>query len=219
MSKSQEASIKGCFITFEGPEGSGKSTQTRKLIDRLEKAGREVVFTREPGGTPTGEILREIIQHNQSEEPLNPATELLLFSASRAQLVANVIAPALARGACVVSDRFADSTTAYQGYGRGFPIEQVLAINQFAMRGAVPDLTILLDIPVDESMARLIKEHASYDKLDTIEREAREFHQRVRDGYHELAANEPNRVEVVDGCHEPNHIADMIWRLVCSRLG
>jgi dTMP kinase len=190
----------------------------RKLIERLEKEGREVVFTREPGGTPTGEILRKIIQHNESGEVLNPAAELLLFSASRAQLVANVIQPALKRGACVVSDRFADSTTAYQGHGRGFPIDQVLAINEFAIGGAVPDLTILLDIPVDESMARLIKEHASYDNLDTIERETRDFHQRVRDGYHEVAASDPNRVEVVDGCHEPDHIAEMIWRLVSSRL-
>lgn len=163
-------------------------------------------------------MLRKIIQHEESGEALDPATELLLFSASRAQLVANVIKPALQRGACVISDRFADSTTVYQGHGRGFPIEQVIAINTFAIGGTVPDLTIVLDIPVDESMARLIKEHSSYDNLDTIERETRDFHQRVRDGYQELAASEPGRVELVDGCHEPDHIADVIWRLVTSRL-
>ena len=177
-----------------------------------------MVFTREPGGTPTGEILRKVIQHNESGEALNPATELLLFSASRAQLVANVIRPALDRGACVVCDRFADSTTAYQGFGRGFSIDQVLAINEFAIAGTQPDLTILLDIPVDESMARLIKEHAHYDNLDTIERETREFHQLVRDGYQEIAISHPERVEVIDGTMEPDHIEETIWRLVTDRL-
>ena len=192
--------------------------QTKRLMARLEQAGHEVVFTREPGGTPTGEILRKIIQHEESGEPLSPATELLLFSASRAQLVQNVIRPALERGACVVCDRFADSTTAYQGYGRGFPIDQVEAINDFAIAGSVPDVTILLEIPVDESMARLIKDHSNYDHLDTIERETRDFHQRVIDGYADIASNDPSRIEVIDGTMEPDHIEEAIWRLVSERL-
>lgn len=203
---------KGLFVTFEGPEGSGKSTQIKAFIQRLERSGHEVVTTREPGGTPTGEILRRIIQHDESGESICPQTELLLFAASRAQLVDRVIRPALERGACVISDRFMDSTTAYQGYGRQFNLEQVQAINAFAIQDCRPNLTFLLDIPVEESMQRLLKEHASYDRLDTIERESRDFFERVVDGYRDMAAEEPDRWEVIDGTLDPAQIEGIIWR-------
>ena len=177
----------GIFITLEGPEGSGKSTQAGRLTARLRGLGYEVVSTREPGGTATGEAIRSILQHNDASESLFAETEALLFAASRAQLVRSVIIPALESGKCVVCDRFADSTTAYQGYGRGFDISTMLAINAFAINNALPDITILLDIDVRYGFERLRKRNRERKtEHDRIESEDMEFHERVRAGYLDL---------------------------------
>jgi len=203
--------IRGKFITFEGPEGGGKTTQAKRLVERLQAAGRKVLYTREPGGTPTGEAIREILQHNKAGEAPCPETEVLLFAASRAQLVRHVIIPALERGDWVVCDRFADSTTAYQGYGRGFSVEQMIAINEFAIGGAQPDLTILLDLPVRDGFARLEQRGG---KKDRIESEALDFHERVRAGYLELAQRWPARFRIVDPRGALESVAEEIWKLV-----
>ncbi|TAN38510.1 MAG: dTMP kinase [Verrucomicrobia bacterium] len=202
---------RGKFITFEGPEGGGKTTQAKRLVAALEQAGRKVLYTREPGGTPTGEAIREILQHDKSGEAICRETEVLLFAASRAQLVRHVIVPALERGEWVVCDRFADSTTAYQGYGRGFPVEQMIAINDFAIDGAQPDLTILLDLPVSAGFARLQQRGGGKDR---IEREAQEFHERVRHGYLELARRWSARFQILDAREPTDVVAAKAWELV-----
>lgn len=205
------------FITFEGPEGSGKSTQIRLLAERLRCAGKTVLLTREPGGTHTGEAIRRLVQHESSDAEMGDRTEALLFCASRAQLVAEVIRPALDRGEWVLCDRFTDSTLTYQGYGRGFSIPDLRALNAFATGGLVPDLTILLDIPPEEGFRRLSNRKAVV--ADRIENAGRGFHERIRQGYHELARTEPGRIRVllthgpVDATHEA------VWRAVCERFG
>jgi dTMP kinase len=207
--------MRGTFITLEGPEGGGKTTQANLLVTRLKNLGHEVLYAREPGGTPTGEAIRQILQYDKAGEPICAETEVLLFAASRAQLVRRVIIPALDRGTHVVCDRFADSTTAYQGYGRGFSIDQMLAINQFAMDGAVPDLTLLLDVDVDAGFQRIVERHkASSSTWDRIEREERAFHEKVRHGYLELAGRWPERFRVVNGRGTPERVEQDIWRIV-----
>ncbi len=210
-----ERGNRGRFITFEGPEGGGKTTQAKRLIERLDAEGIEVLYTREPGGTPTGEAIRDILQHNITQEDISPSAEVLLFAASRAQLVTHVILPALERGAWVVCDRFADSTTAYQGYGRGFDIEQMIAINSFAIAAATPDLTLLLDVDLEEGFRRITERHKAKDSpLDRIELEARSFHERVRQGYLELAKRWPERFRILDGMRDADILADEIWELI-----
>ena len=206
---------KGRFLTFEGPDGSGKSTQAARLTARLREHGIEVVQTREPGGTPTGERIRDILQHDIAGEPICPETEVLLFAASRAQLVRRVILPALERGAWVVSDRFADSTTAYQGYGRGFDVQRMLDINAFAIGPAVPDRTFLLDVDVEEGLRRAARRaRASRRELDRMEREATAFHEAVRRGYLELARRWPDRFRVFDTRKPEPVVAELIWNEV-----
>lgn len=202
------------FITFEGPEGGGKTTQAKRLIAKLENAGKKVLYTREPGGTPTGEAIRDILQYDKAGEPVCPETEVLLFAASRAQLVRNVIIPALERGQVVVCDRFVDSTTAYQGYGRGFPIDQMLAINSFAIHGAVPDVTFLLDLDLDVGFERLAGREGIMRQLDRIEREERAFHEKVRAGYLELARKEPERFVIIDAGRGVDAVEQDVWRMV-----
>ena len=207
--------MRGKFITLEGPEGSGKTTQAHRLVTRLKNLRQEVLYTREPGGTPTGEAIRQILQYDQAGEPICAETEVLLFAASRAQLVRHVILPALDRGADVVCDRFADSTTVYQGYGRGFSIEQMFAINQFAINGAVPDLTLLLDVDVDIGFQRIVERHkASSSAWDRIEREEKTFHEKVRKGYLELARRWPDRFRVVNALENSDRVEQDIWRIV-----
>ncbi|MFH0878225.1 MAG: dTMP kinase [Lentisphaerota bacterium] len=206
--------MRGKFITFEGPEGGGKTTQAKRLIKKLEALGRKVLYTREPGGTPTGEAIREILQYDKAGEPVCAETEVLLFAASRAQLVRNVIIPALDRGQVVVCDRFADSTTAYQGFGRGFPIEQMLAINEFAIHGATPDVTILLDLELDVGFERLATREGIMRQLDRIEREERAFHEKVRAGYLELARRWPKRFVKVDAIRGVDAVEQDVWRIV-----
>ncbi|MCO5044676.1 MAG: dTMP kinase [Verrucomicrobia bacterium] len=205
----------GRFITFEGPEGGGKTTQAKRLLTRLRDAGRDVLYTREPGGTPTGEAIREILQHDKAGEPLCDQTEVFLFAASRAQLVRRVILPALERGTVVVCDRFADSTTAYQGYGRGFSVEQMLAINAFAIDGAEPDVTLLLDLPIRMGFERVEgRQRQLFEDVDRIEREAREFHERVRNGYLELATRWPTRFRTIDATRTPDEVEQTVWEIV-----
>lgn len=206
---------KGKLITFEGPEGAGKSTQAAMLITRLEARGIEVIYTREPGGTKLGEAIRAILQYNSAGEDPCAESEVLLFEASRAQLVRNVIQPALARGAWVLCDRFADSTTAYQGFGRGFPVELMETINRFAIGDAVPDMTILLDVNVSLGMQRCAKRQVGKKiQFDRIESEALEFHEKVRQGYLELARRFPERFRKVDAMRHAEPIGEDIWKLV-----
>lgn len=207
--------MRGTFITFEGPEGSGKTTHASHLVERLKAAGRDVLYAREPGGTPTGEAIRQILQYDKAGEPICGETEVLLFAASRAQLVRHVILPALERGADVVCDRFADSTTAYQGYGRGFPIDQMLAINQFAINGAEPDLTVLLDVDVEVGFRRLAQRHQETSSTwDRIEREEKAFHEKVRAGYRELARRWPGRFKVIDAGRSVEAVDEDVWKVV-----
>lgn len=207
--------MNGIFITFEGPEGSGKTTQSSKLAERLRSEGREVVTMREPGGTPTGEAIREILQHDSAGEPIALETEVLLFAASRAQLVRTVLLPALERGACVVCDRFSDSTLAYQGYGRGFDVEQMIAINSFATAGIQPDITVLLDLDIATGFERLGKRNeAEHRDRDRFEKEEISFHEAVRAGYLEIAQRWPDRFVVVRSDGEIETVGERIWAAV-----
>jgi len=211
---------RGKFITFEGPEGGGKTTQAKRLLARLTAEGHEVIYTREPGGTPTGEAIREILQYDKAGEPLCNEAEVFLFAASRSQLVRTVIIPALERGSHVICDRFADSTTVYQGYGRGFDIDQMIAINTFAINGATPDLTLLMDVEVATGFDRIAtRQRELFQKSDRIEREARAFHERVRRGYLELAARWPARFRTINAAREPGEVEADVWKWVQQLLG
>ena len=194
---------RGKFITLEGPEGSGKSTHARLLVAQLQAGGHAVITTREPGGTSVGEAVRQLLQHDAGGEGMAAKAELFLFMASRAQLVRQIIVPALADGVCVVCDRFADSTTAYQGYARGCDVEKILALNDLATGGLAPDLTILLDVDVKAGFERLRHRNLRHGvEKDRIEREALCFHERVRSGYLELARRWPQRIRVVDAARD-----------------
>ena len=211
--------MNGVFITFEGPEGSGKTTQSSRLAERLRSGGREVVTMREPGGTPTGEAIREILQHDSAGEPIAPETEVLLFAASRAQLVRTVLLPALERGACVVCDRFSDSTLAYQGYGRGFDVGQLIAINAFATSGIQPDVTVLLDLDVARGFERIGKRNeAEHRNRDRFEKEEISFHEAVRAGYLELAQRWPERFAVIQSDGDVATVEESIWAVLAPRL-
>lgn len=202
----------GRFLTFEGPEGCGKSTMVARLAVRLRECGKSVVTAREPGGTPTGEAIRAILQHDAAGEAFGAETETLLFESSRAHLCRQVILPALRSGAWVICDRFADSTTAYQGYGRGLPLDALHALNRFAIGEAVPDLTFLLDLEVEEGFRRIAARGAANGQvLDRMEREDRAFHERVRAGYLELAAAEPVRYRVIRADRAPDDVFTRIW--------
>jgi dTMP kinase len=205
------------FITFEGGEGSGKSFQARALFRRLSKLAIPVRLTREPGGTPFGERLGRWLKRAGDTE-IAPLTELMLFNACRAQSVAEVIKPNLANGRVVISDRYADSTTVYQGYGRGLDLTMVKAVNKAATQGLKPDLTILLDIAAEEGLAR-----KKGREQDRFEREALAFHRKIRKGYLKLAPEEPERWLVIDAGQSKAAIAAIIWqrvrRLISERGG
>ncbi len=210
---------RGKFITFEGPEGSGKSTHIRLLTEFLRGRGVDVVSTREPGGTPTGEAIRRLLQHDEAGESPVGRAEVLLFLASRAQHVARLIEPALAAGSWVLCDRFEDSTFAYQGYGRGFDLDALRSVNAFATAGLRPDLTILLDVLPETSRSRLRARQAETSSaLDRIECEADAFHTRLRDGFLELARAEPTRFVVVSSEGERQAVAADIREAVTRRL-
>ena len=212
-----KSKVAGKLISFEGSEGSGKSTQIARLAARLQQAGREVVATREPGGTEIGEQIRNIIVHNSRGDEMCPETELLLFTAARAQVVREVIAPALTRGAIVLSDRFLDSSTVYQGIARNLAPGPVSEINRFAVGNVMPHLTIVIDVPTEVSLQR-VRQRAS-DLPDRMERENITFYKKVREGYLLLAQQWPERVVVLDGTQAPDAIATMIWAIVEQRLG
>lgn len=210
--------MNGKLITFEGGEGAGKTTQAKELTKWLqESVGVKVITTREPGGTPTGEVIRQLLQHDLSGEPLCDATEALLFCASRAQLCKNVLAPALNEGTWVVLDRFTDSTLAYQGYGRGFNVEQLRNINDFATGEVKPDLTILIDISLEVGFSRISRRGDG--TKDRIEQAPFEFHRRLHDGYLEMAAREPERFVIVDGSQTPEKVQEDIRNIVRTRFG
>jgi len=207
----------GKFITFEGPEGSGKSTHIKLLKAYLEERGIEVVLTREPGGTPLGEEIRKILQHDHTEPPV-PSAEVLLFLASRAQHVERLIRPSLEQGKWVLCDRFADSTFAYQGYGRGFDMKSLRAVNAFAVSGLRPDLTVLLDVTPETSRARLaVRQASTATTPDRIEREAAAFHERVRNGFLALAKEEPDRIALISTERDREAVAAAV-RAVVERL-
>lgn len=215
MQNPAPTSPRGRLITFEGPEGAGKSTQAALLISKLEASGLTVLYTREPGGTPLGEAIRQILQFNAAGEPPCPESEILLFEASRAQLVRHVILPALQAGTWVVCDRFADSTTAYQGFGRSFPVDLVETVNRFAIGEAVPDMTLLLDVNVTLGLQRCRKRETSNPApLDRIESEALSFHEKVRRGYLDLARKHPERFRIIDAMRPIDAIHADVWSAV-----
>jgi dTMP kinase len=202
------------FISFEGPDGSGKSTQIELLATELRAAGHEVVTVREPGGTPAGEKIRAILLGEGGAVSVDPRADALLFNASRAQLVADVIEPALARGAIVIADRFADSTLAYQGYGSGLPLDALRAIITFATAGRTPDLTLLLDLAAEEGLAR--KSGSGRTRFEDGFDAA--FHARVADGFRALAAAEPTRWRLLDASAAPAALAAQISEAVQGAL-
>lgn len=208
--------MQGLFITFEGPEGCGKTTQIAMLAARLREAGHDVVTTREPGGTPAGEAIRGILQHDTAGSDICAAAETLLFEASRAQLVQRVIRPALERGAIVLCDRFADSTTAYQGYGRGFDVDALMKLHAFALDGTWPDMTILLDLAVEEGFRRIHARSAQQggEGLDRMERESLDFHSRVTEGFRDMAQRWPERFRRLDASAPIGDIHEAVWTLI-----
>jgi dTMP kinase len=200
------------FITFEGGEGSGKSVQAKELYKRLQKSAIPAVLTHEPGGTLFGDRLARRLKWNRSAG-ISPLIELLLFNASRAQLVTEVIKPSLDEGKVVISDRYVDSTTVYQGYGRGLDLQVVRTANQAATQGLKPDLTILLDMSPEEGLAR--KKGRGKDRF---EQEDLDFHRRVWQGYLKLAADEPERWLIIDATQPKKKIAEIIWERVKKLL-
>jgi dTMP kinase len=203
------------FITFEGSEGSGKSTQADRLAARLQRRGVPYILTREPGGTAIGESIRELLQFAPHNSNMTSESELLLFEASRSQLVREVIKPALERGMCVIADRFFDSTTIYQGAARKLDRQIIQRLNAFAVGDCVPDITFVLDVDAATAEARMQHEPR---RADRMEQQPAEFYERVREGYRELAAHEPKRIILIDGSRNPDEIEREIWEKLFSRF-
>jgi dTMP kinase len=209
---------RGLFVTFEGMDGSGKTTQLTRLARRLRGEGRTVLETAEPGGTRIGMQIRRILLDPSNRE-LCPVAELLLYFASRAQNVDEWIQPALSRAEIVLADRFTDSSLVYQGYGRGLGAENVLALDNIACRGLKSDLTILIDIDAETSLARAHTRNAAETSEETrMDEQSLEFHRKVHDAYRDLAAREPERVKVIPGSAPADEIEEAIWRLVSERV-
>jgi len=206
----------GKLISFEGSEGSGKSSQMARLAARLQQLKRDVISVREPGGTEIGEQIRNIIVHNSKGDEMCAETELLLFTAARAQLVREVIAPALTRGTMVLSDRYLDSSTVYQGIGRNLAADPVAQINRFAVGNVMPDLTLVIDVPTEMSLAR-IRRRAT-DLPNRMERENIDFYNKIREGYLLLARGMPERFAVIDGSASEDVTEKKIWEAVRTRL-
>ncbi|MCX7868516.1 MAG: dTMP kinase [Terrimicrobiaceae bacterium] len=212
--------MSGFFISFEGSEGCGKSTQIRRLIRHFEGAGVSPLLVREPGGTAIGEKIRHLLQHDPEASAMCPETELLLFAASRAQLVREIIAPALAAGRTVIADRFLDSTTVYQGVARRLDPEAVARINRFAAGGRLPDITFVLDMDPALAMARLEQGGGSQAPADRMESQPPEFYRSVREGYLDLARREPARVRLLDASRSEEAVfADILAALPATTHG
>lgn len=204
----------GLFITFEGTEGSGKSTQIKRLADRISALGHQVVVLREPGGTPIGEEIRHLLKHSSANHAMTPEAELLLMNAARAQLVREVVRPALAAGKVVLCDRFFDSTLVYQGYGRGLDLVEVRRIINYAVGDTLPDLTLLLRVPLAVSEQRRAARQAQSPERDRFEETDRGFFQRVEEGYDNLGASEGDRVRTIDATKPVDDVADTVWLFV-----
>lgn len=206
---------RGRFITIEGGEGAGKSTQVRLLAAALQRAGIATVATREPGGSPGAEAVRRLLLEGDGER-WDAACEALLLVAARRDHVARLIEPALARGEWVISDRFADSTLAYQGCGRGLALAEIAALHQFALGGFAPDLTLILDLPVEEGLARAAARRGAADRFERLDRA---FHERLRRGFLDIAAGEPRRCVVIDAAPEPAIVHRAVVAAVADHLG
>jgi len=204
----------GMFITLEGPDGSGKTTQAHLVFDWLRHQGQDVLLTREPGGSDIGDQVREVL-HDSSNSAMAPQTEFLLYSASRAQHVAQLILPSLKAGRIVISDRYADSSLAYQGYGRGLDLEMLRLITAFATQGLKPDLTLYFDIPAGDGLQRRLLSGEAWNRMDA---EALAFHRRVRTGYLELANAEPDRWKVIDASRSIRDVQRDVRSVVRARL-
>jgi dTMP kinase len=209
--------MRGRFITIEGGEGVGKSTQLAALQEWLGSTGLDVVFTREPGGTPRAERIRELLLHT-TDEPMPPVSELLLMFAARASHIENVIRPALARGAWVICDRFTDATYAYQGGGRGMDVKQIEMLEGLVQRDLRPDLTLLLDAPLDLTSLRAQARNSATGTVDRFEREQRGFFERVRNAYLERARRFPDRIAVIDASGDVDTVRDAIRCAIEARL-
>src|SRR3984893_14181975 len=203
------------FITFEGSEGCGKSTQVQKLAGRLTQSGIPHLVTREPGGTRIGESIRELLQFSPQSVNMTAETELLLFEASRSQLVREIIKPALESGSCVISDRFFDSTTVYQGAARKLDPKMVERLNAFAVGDCRPDITFVLDVDLATAQARM---QQTTRRPDRMEQQPPEFYDAVRSAYRELAKREPDRVVLLDGAQPADKIDNDIWEILASRF-
>ena len=211
--------MKGILITFEGGEGVGKTTQIKRLINRLESHKVPFVLTREPGGTALGESIRNLLKSSNAEVKINPVAELLLFCASRAQLVEEVISPALMQGRVVVCDRFFDSTFVYQGIARGIGVEYMQILRALTLGDVWPTLTFVLDVDPavarERALGRALQEGKCPDRLET---ESMEFYKKVSDGYRQLAASEPSRVKLINARKDPAEIAEEIWSQVTHAI-
>jgi dTMP kinase len=203
------------FISLEGPDGSGKSMQIPQLAEFVRQQGYEVLTTREPGGTDIGDQIRQVIM-KMGNTSMHPRTEILLFCSARAQIVEEVLRPALARGVVVISDRYADSTMAYQGYGHGVNLDELRRLLNFTTGGLKPDLTLLVDVDSEVGLRRRQASGGEWNRLDAY---ALEFHKRVREGYHRLASQEPERWRVIDGSQTPEMVQSELRRVVIEKLG
>lgn len=211
--------MSGIFISFEGSEGCGKSTHFTLLAERLRETGAPVVTAREPGGTVIGEEIRRLLQFSRAGHQLTAESELLLFAASRAQLVREIIAPALGDGKIVLCDRFLDSSAVYQGVARGLNADAVRAINAFAVGATMPDVTLLFDLLPEIARARLLRRPRPVGQpVDRMESEPPEFYERVRAGYLALAEREPDRFVVLDASLTKEDVAQSVWNIVSPRL-
>jgi len=209
------ASASGRFITLEGGEGAGKSTQIARLADWLKARGREVVTTREPGGAPGAEMIRKLLVEGPAER-WDGTTEALLHFAARRDHLRLTVWPALKRGAWVISDRFADSTRAYQGYGHGLDLTMLARLYEIAIGGFRPDLTLILDLPIETGLARAVARRSAETRYESL---PRDFHERVHDGFAEIAKSEPVRCAIIDASRDIEAVAAAIARVVAERLG
>ncbi len=209
----------GFFITFEGPEGAGKSTQVKLLARKFEELGRDVLLTREPGGTYIGEEIRRLVKEVKGEDGACDETELLLFSASRAQLMRRVILPHLEKGGVVICDRFADSTTAYQGYARGWDLDVIQQMHAIAVTGRWPDLTLVLDVSLTDGTARREeRELETATEPDRLELESNLFHEKVRQGFLSIAKQSPERVKVINGAQSIEDVCLAVFSEVDKKV-